>query len=73
MGESNKMKQANEPRREGSKRNGAAEALGSNSEIGRKLKQYYDGLIADDVPDRFTDLLQQLAQQDDAKPSSGKG
>lgn len=34
--------------------------LGVNSEIGRKLKQYYDGLTSEDVPDRFADLLKQL-------------
>ena len=34
--------------------------LGTNSEIGRKLKQYYDELVSDQVPDRFADLLSQL-------------
>jgi hypothetical protein len=43
-------------------RTGAQNTLGPNSEIGRKLKQYYDGLVSDDVPDRFTDLLSQLEQ-----------
>ena len=38
--------------------NGAG--LGVNSEIGRKLKQYYDDLLTDEVPDRFADLLSQL-------------
>ena len=37
-----------------------AESLGTNTEIGRKLKQYYDSLVSDDVPDRFADLLRQL-------------
>jgi hypothetical protein len=37
-----------------------ADGLGSNSEIGRKLKQYYDELVTDSVPDRFMDLLKQL-------------
>lgn len=36
------------------------ETLGPNTEIGRKLKQYYDELVSDDVPDRFADLLRQL-------------
>lgn len=40
------------------------DTLGPNSEIGRKLKQYYDGLISDDVPDRFTQLLNQLEEQE---------
>lgn len=34
--------------------------LGPNSEIGRKLKQYYDELVSDNVPDRFAQLLSQL-------------
>lgn len=38
----------------------AKDPLGVNSEIGRKLKQYYDELVADDVPDRFGILLTQL-------------
>ena len=37
-----------------------ADPLGSNSEIGRKLKQYYDELVSDQVPDRFAALLSQL-------------
>lgn len=37
-----------------------ADPLGPNSEIGRKLKQYYDELVSDDVPDRFAALLSQL-------------
>lgn len=41
-----------------------AEPLGPNSEIGRKLKQYYDGLVSEDVPDRFADLLKQLEKQE---------
>ena len=36
------------------------EPLGANSEIGRKLKQYYDDLVSDQVPDRFAQLLSQL-------------
>lgn len=41
---------------------GSADALGANSEIGRKLKQYYDELVSDEVPDRFAQLLAQLEQ-----------
>jgi hypothetical protein len=40
----------------------SAELLGSNSEIGRKLKQYYDELVSNDVPDRFANLLAELEQ-----------
>ena len=39
-------------------------ALGANSEIGRKLKQYYDDLVTEEVPDRFTDLLRQLEESE---------
>lgn len=41
-----------------------SDPLGPNSEIGRKLKQYYDDLVSDDVPDRFADLLKQLENQE---------
>ena len=34
--------------------------LGPNSEIGRKLKQYYSALVTDDVPERFEQLLSKL-------------
>jgi hypothetical protein len=44
------------------KRNGSSDLLGANSEIGRKLKQYYDELVADEVPERFMQLLSQLEQ-----------
>lgn len=51
-------------------RSGAAAKadLGVNSEIGRKLKRYYDDLLSDQVPDRFADLLSQLEKAE----SSGK-
>lgn len=39
----------------------SADPLGPNSEIGRKLRQYYEDLIQEDVPDRFTQLLSQLS------------
>lgn len=48
-------------------RNGSADTLGANSEIGRKLKQYYDDLIAEEVPDRFADLLSQLEQAENVQ------
>lgn len=46
----------------GARQAGSADALGANSEIGRKLKQYYDELVSDEVPDRFAQLLAQLEQ-----------
>jgi hypothetical protein len=59
----------------GQKRAGRrSETLGPNSEIGRKLKQYYDDLVSDEVPDRFANLLKQLEEreQSDATPA-GEG
>lgn len=41
--------------------------LGPNSEIGRKLKQYYDELVSDEVPDRFAALLSQLESAEPAR------
>lgn len=49
-----------------------ADPLGTNSEIARKLKQYYDELVADDVPDRFADLLKQLEQAEPADAARKK-
>jgi hypothetical protein len=48
----------------------AGDPLGASSEIGRKLKQYYDDLVSDEVPDRFAHLLSQLEQ---AEPTAKKG
>ncbi|MEW9805763.1 NepR family anti-sigma factor [Mesorhizobium marinum] len=45
----------------------AADPLGPNSEIGRKLKQYYDELVSDEVPDRFASLLAQLESAESAR------
>jgi hypothetical protein len=42
------------------RRSNGADPMGVNSEIGRKLKQYYDGLVAEEIPDRFAQLLTQL-------------
>ncbi|MBX3571774.1 MAG: hypothetical protein KF694_05415 [Mesorhizobium sp.] len=47
-------------------RAGSTDILGTNSEIGRKLRQYYDGLVSEDVPDRFAQLLQELDQAESA-------
>jgi hypothetical protein len=46
------------PQRGGRQRHSAA--LGPNSEIGRKLKQYYDDLVTEEVPERFTNSAAQL-------------
>jgi len=42
------------------RRASGSEILGPNSEIGRKLRQYYDEIAADEVPDRFAQLLSRL-------------
>ena len=54
---------ANKPRRD--------DPLGSNSEIGKKLREYYDGLMTPDVPDRFTDLLSQLESAESQRKKAG--
>lgn len=46
--------------------------LGANSEIGRKLRQYYDDLIGEEIPDRFSDLLSQLEQKSGAGTAGNK-
>lgn len=48
----------------------ATDPLGSNSEIGRKLKQYYDELISDEIPDRFSSLLSELERQESTRSSA---
>jgi hypothetical protein len=50
----------------GRRQAGESDPLGANSEIGRKLKQYYNDLVSDEVPDRFSDLLSQLEQTESA-------
>lgn len=65
------MKKPNpEPVKADRPRNGSAELLGPNSEIGRKLKQYYDDLVSEEIPDRFAQLLRQLEQ---TEPAQKKG
>lgn len=44
-----------------------SDPLGTNSEIARKLKRYYDELVSDDVPDRFSELLEALEKQEPSK------
>ena len=52
-----------------SSRNGAGDPLGVNTQIARKLKEYYDGLVTPDIPDRFAELMKQL---DQAEPQQSK-
>lgn len=42
------------------KRNGPEHHLGANSEIARKLNEYYKSLLSDEVPDHLTQLLLRL-------------
>ena len=51
----------------GSLQGEAADPLGVNSEIGRKLRQYYNELVSDEVPDRFAQLLAQLERAEPAQ------
>ena len=51
----------------------STDALGANSEIGRKLRQYYDGLVSEEVPDRFMQLLGQLESTETAKSAAPAG
>ena len=37
-------------------------ASGSDAAVSRRLKEMYDGLVSEPVPDRFLDLLNQLDQ-----------
>lgn len=48
----------------GGQRRAGGDPLGPNTEIGRKLKQYYDDLISEAVPDRFQELLRQLEDRE---------
>lgn len=45
----------------------SGDALGPNTEIGRKLRQFYDEIVSDTVPDRFTELLSQLERAESAQ------
>lgn len=38
--------------------------LGPNSEIGRKLRQYYDELVSEEIPNRFSQLLKELERKE---------
>ena len=52
-------------------RDRAGDPLGPNTEIARKLKQYFDGLVSEDVPDRFAQLLSKLEQTEPHQPKKG--
>jgi hypothetical protein len=50
------------------RRSNGADPMGPNSEIGRKLRQYYDELLSVEIPDRFEQLLAQLEQVEQDTP-----
>lgn len=50
---------------------GQGDPLGNHSEIGRKLKEYYEDLVSDAVPDRFADLLSRLERAESAQKEEG--
>jgi hypothetical protein len=60
-------------RRSSAKGGGKADGLGPSSEIGRKLKQYYDDLVSDEVPDHLLDLLKQLERSEKTASRGTKG
>lgn len=53
MSDTNKKPQGMAQKRE-------QDIFGDNSEIARSLRSYYGTLVSEDVPDRFTDLLNKL-------------
>ena len=56
------MKREKKP--DGAKVSGASHGLGDSSEIAKRLKDYYNDLVSEDVPRRFVDLLNQLERAD---------
>lgn len=48
----------------------ASDVLGPNSEIGRKLKRYYEDIVSQDVPDRFAELLGELERREKSAAAS---
>jgi len=46
-------------------------ASGADATVGRRLKEMYDGLVSEPVPDRFLDLLSQLENAEKPVAASG--
>ena len=42
-------------------------------QIGQRLREAYNELISEPVPDRFVQLLQKLKTQEDENPDRGQG
>lgn len=68
-GQKDSMKANTTPTADRKKRGSGADPLGANSEIGRKLRQYYEDLVSEEVPDRFADLLKQLENSEKSAAS----
>jgi hypothetical protein len=47
--------------------NGSEKILGANSEIARKLGDYFKGIESEEVPDHFLQLLNRLEQTETAQ------
>ncbi len=58
--------------RDARKRQNGTDPLGANSEIARKLKQYYDDIVSEKIPDRFTSLLSQLEEREGPSSTTEK-
>lgn len=42
-------------------------------QIGQRLREAYNELVSEPVPDRFINLLQQLKEREDTGPDHGEG
>ncbi len=64
------MSDKQQPSRPSNPQNAASrDIIGANSEIGRKLRQFYDEIASEEVPDRFAQLLDQLDKAETARDS----
>ncbi|MCT7377352.1 NepR family anti-sigma factor [Chelativorans salis] len=64
------MKYQTEKKRDSGAQRAASDPLGPNSEIGRKLRQYYDDLISEEIPDRFSQLLSELEGEEQTQSAT---
>lgn len=49
-----------------------AGAVDPNSQISRKLREFYEGVQEESIPDRFLDLLEKLDEAEKSVDSAGK-
>ena len=47
-------------------------AMAPNASISRKLKEFYDAVQEEGIPDRFLDLLERLEEAENAHKASAK-